>query len=93
VILHLLDGNVPPLNGVTLCAIRSHFPLVNIIHAMTILAILPHIREDWLDVALHALHFFVHAAKRIARLIVIELWHCANRAPACGSMAILARYG
>lgn len=91
-ILHLLDGDVPPLNGVTLRAIGPHFPLVNIIHTMAILAILPHIGEDRLDVALHALHLFMHAAKRIARLIVIEFWHCADRTPAGGSVTVLARY-
>jgi hypothetical protein len=60
VIFHLLDGDIPALNGVALRAVRAHFSLVNV--SVAILAILANVREDRLDVALRALHFFVHAA-------------------------------
>ena len=60
VILHLLDGNIPALNGVALRAVRAHFSLVDV--GMAILAILADIGKDGLDVALHALHLLVHAA-------------------------------
>jgi hypothetical protein len=60
VILNLLDGNIPPEHGVTLRAIRSHLPLVNI--GVTILALLADISKDRLNVALLARYFFVQAA-------------------------------
>jgi hypothetical protein len=60
VIFHLLDGDIPALNGVALCAVRAHFSLVNV--GVTVLAILANVGKDGLAVALHALHLFVHAA-------------------------------
>jgi len=60
VILHLLDGNIPALNGVAPRAVCPHFSLVDV--GMAILAIFADIGKDGLDVALHALHFFVHAS-------------------------------
>jgi hypothetical protein len=49
VIFHCLDGNVPALNRVALCAVRAHFPLVDVV--MTILTILADVGEHGLDVA------------------------------------------
>jgi hypothetical protein len=60
VIFHLLDGDIPALNGVALRAVRAHFSLVNV--GVAILAILADVGEYRLDMALHALHLFVHAA-------------------------------
>ncbi len=91
VILNLLRGNLPTEYGVTLCAVRAHFAAVNI--GVTILAVFPDVREHGFDMTLRALHFFVHAAKKVFRFVVIEFRDGANRAPPRGGMAILARYG
>jgi hypothetical protein len=89
VIFYLLDGDIPALNGVALRAVRAHFSLVNV--CVAILAILADVGKDWLAVALHALHLFVHPAKRIFGLVVIEFRHGADRAPARGVVTVLTR--
>jgi hypothetical protein len=91
VIIDLLYGNLPALNSVTLRAVRSHFPLVNI--GVTILAILADVGEYGLGVALRAWHLFMHTAERIPGLIVVEFRNCADRPPAQSRMAILTGYG
>lgn len=58
VILDLLHGDIPALNGVTLRTIRAHLSLVHV--GMTVLAIFPDIGENGLHVTLRALHFFMH---------------------------------
>ena len=60
VILDLLHGDIPALNGVTLRTIRAHLSLVHV--DMTVLAIFPDIGENGFHVALRALHFFMHTA-------------------------------
>jgi hypothetical protein len=87
VILHLLDGNIPALNGVALRAVRAHFSLVNV--SVAVLAILADVSEYRLDVALRALDFFMHAAKRILGLVVIELRHRADRPPTRSVVTVL----
>jgi len=89
VIFYFLDRNIPALDRVTLRAVRTHLSLVNV--SMTILTKLADLGEYRLGVALRALHLFVHAAKRIRRLVVIELRNGANRTPPCRGMAVLAR--
>ncbi len=91
VILDLLRRNLPAKNAVALCTVRAHLPAVDV--SVTILAVFPDIRKHRFDMALRALHFFVHPAKRILRLVVIELRNRTNRAPSRGRVAILARYG
>jgi hypothetical protein len=56
---------------------------------MTILTMLADLGEYRPGMALRALHLFVHAAKRIPRLVVIELRNVANRTPPCRGMAVL----
>jgi len=90
-ILHLLDGDVPALNGVALCAVRTHFPLVDV--GVALLAILGDVGEDRLDMALHTRHFFVHATKRVLSLIVIEFHHGTDRTPALGGVTVFTRNG
>lgn len=90
-IIDLFDGDLPALNGVTLRAIRSHFPLVNI--GMTILAGLSHVSEYGLGVALYARNLLMHSAKRILSFIVVEFRNCSNRSPACCRVAIFTGYG
>ena len=87
VIFYLLDGDVPALNSVALRAVRAHFSLVNV--TVAVLAVFANVCEYRLDVTLHALHFFVHAAKRILGLVVIELRHSADGAPTRGVVAVL----
>jgi hypothetical protein len=91
VILDLLRRNLPPKNAVALCTVRAHLPAVDV--SVTILAVFSNIRKHRFNVALRALHFFVHPAKRIFRLVVIELRNWTNRAPPRGRVAILTRYG
>lgn len=90
VILHLLDSNVPALNRVTLRAIRSHLPPMNILVAIG--AILPHVFEDRLHMALLARHLLVQPTQWIVRFVVIEFRHRAYGAPAGRSMTVLTGY-
>ena len=89
VIFHLLDGDIPALNGVALRAIRAHLPLVNV--RVALFAILADIGKHRLDVALVALHFFMQAPQRVIRLVVIEFRNRANGLPARGRVTVLAR--
>ena len=88
-ILHLLHGNVPALHGMTLRTVCSHLALVDV--CVAVLAILPHIGENGLYVALRTSHFFVHAAQRIVCLVVVKFGVGANGSPSSGRMTILAR--
>ena len=87
-IFHRLDGNIPALNRVALRTVRAHFSLVDV--GVAVLAILADVGKYRLDMALHALHFFVHAAKRVLGLIVIELRYRPDGPPTRGGMAVLA---
>ena len=90
-ILDLLHGDIPALNGVTLRTVCAHPSLVHV--GMTVLAIPPDIREHRLHVALRAFHFFVHTAQRISGLVVIEFRIRLDRAPRAHLVAIVARDG
>jgi len=91
VILDLLHGDIPALNGVTLRTVRAHPSLVHV--GMTVLAILSDIRENRLHVTPRALYFFMHPAQRIPGLVVIEFRIRLDRAPRGHSVAIFARDG
>ena len=91
VIFNLLNGIVPTKNRVALRAVRAHFPLVNI--GVAILTILAHVCEYRFYVALCAFNFFVHAAQRIPRFVVIKFRDGADGAPASGGVAVLAGNG
>jgi hypothetical protein len=88
VILYLLDRNAPSLHGMALSAIRAHLPLVDI--GVTVLTLLASVSKHRLDVALRALNFFVHAAQRILRFVVVELRNTADGAPSTGGVAVFA---
>ena len=88
VLLHLLHGYLPSSNCVTLLAIRSHLPFVNI--GMAVLAALSDARKDGPHVALCTSHECVHTAQRILRLIVIKFRDRADRLPRIRCMAVLA---
>ena len=79
-ILHALRGDVPALHGVALRAIGTHLAAVNV--RVAIGAIFSNVGEDRFGVALHALHFFVHAAEQVVGLVVIEFGDGSNGAPA-----------
>ena len=88
VILHLLNGNIPTLYGVTLCAVGTHLAAMNV--GVAIGAILSDIGEDRLDVARDALHVFVHATQGIVGLVVIEFRNGADGSPTGGGVTVLA---
>jgi len=58
---------------------------------MAVLTALTDAGEDHFDVTLGAGDGRVHAAQRIARLIVVELRNGTNRPPAIRGVAVLAR--
>ena len=75
-----MGSDIPTLHGVALRAIGAHLAAMNI--RVAIGAIFPYVGEDGFRVALHALHFFVHAAEQVVGLVVIEFGDCSNGAPA-----------
>lgn len=58
---------------------------------MAIGAFLTDISENEFHMALGALHFFMHAAQWVARLVVVELRNTADRLPTQRGVAVLAR--
>ena len=91
VVLHLLRLALPAVDCVTLVATRSHQPAMDV--RMAVDTILANVRKNRLRVAFHARHFFVQAAQRVLGLVVVEFGDRADRAPACGSVAVFARNG
>lgn len=89
VILQLLNRNVPALYRVALGTVGAHLALVHV--TVTIRAVFPDIGENRLDMALRALHFFVHPAQRILGLVVVKLRVRADGAPPGGGVTVLAR--
>ena len=69
-------------------AVRSELGAMNV--GVTIGAILANVGEHRLGVASGAGHFFVHAAKRVPRGVVIEFGDGANGSPAGVGVAIFA---
>jgi hypothetical protein len=84
-----LGYQAPTLYRVTLFTARTHLPAMNV--GMAIGAIRPHIREDWLGVALGTGNTLVLAAQRIFGCIVIEFRNRSNGLPSHRSVAVLAR--
>jgi hypothetical protein len=91
VLLDRLNRDVPAAHRVALGAVGAHLTAMNI--RVAIRAILADVREHRLEVACRAVKFFVHAAKRITRGVVVEFRHGANRNPACAGVTVLARNG
>ena len=90
VLIDLLDRNLPAADGVAGLASRAHLALVNV--GVAVSAFVADVAEDHLGVAGSAGDAFVHAAQRIASLLVIELGHGTDRLPAIDSVAVLARH-
>jgi hypothetical protein len=72
-------GDLPAFNGVTRLTIRAELSAVNV--RVAIRAFLSHIGENEFHMALGALHFFVHAAQRIAGSIVVEFRNTSDGLP------------
>ena len=90
VILDLLYGNVPALHRVALGAVRAHLALMHV--RVAVLTLLAHVGKDGLNMALRALHFFVHASQRVAGFVVIEFRRGANGLPTRRRVTVLTRY-
>lgn len=90
-LLHGLDRHAPSENRVALRAVRAELSAVNV--GVAIGAILAHVRENRLGMASRAGYFFVHAAKRVPRGVVIEFRNGANGNPAGVRVAIFAGNG
>jgi hypothetical protein len=90
-LLHIFNRDAPSADGVALLAIRAQLTLVNI--GVAVLAALTDVGENHLYVTLDASDAGVHAAQRIARLVVVELRNCPDRLPAIRGVAVLARDG
>jgi len=90
VIFDLLNRDVPSLNGMALFAVLSQLMSVHVFVGMAVDAILADIGEHRLYVALHTLHFLVHAPQRILGFVMVEFGHRANGTPGCGGVAVLA---
>ena len=89
VIFDLLHRNIPALHGVTLLTGRAQLMAVDVFVRVTIDAVLADVGEDRLDVVLVALHFFVHATKRIPCFVVVKFGNRTDRTPARGGVTIL----
>jgi hypothetical protein len=90
VLIDLLHRNFPAADGVAGLASRSHLAPVNV--GVAVSAFVADVGEDHLGVAGSAGDACVHAAQRIASLLVIELGHGTDRLPAIDSVAVLARH-
>lgn len=88
-IANLLHGDVPALHSVALRAVRPHLAAVDV--RVAIRAVLSDVGEYRLCVTLRALHFFVHSAQGVFRLVVIEFGNGTDRAPACRRMTVFTR--
>lgn len=88
VVLNRLVLELPAEDRVTLGAIGAKLPAMNVSVATG--AILANFGEHRLGVASRAGNFFVHAAQRVSRAVVIKFGDGANRSPAGVGVAILA---
>ena len=84
-----LYGNRPTLNCVTRFAVGAELPAVKV--GMAVRAFLTHVGKHQFDVALRTFHFFVHAAQRVARRIVVKFRDAADWPPAQRRVAVFAR--
>jgi hypothetical protein len=89
-ILNGLHRHVPAVHRVALGTIGAELTAMNI--RVAVRAVLADIGEDWLEVALRAVNFFVHSAKRISRGVVVEFWDRPNRGPARARVTVFAGY-
>ena len=79
-LIDLLNGDIPALDGMALLAVRTHLTLMEV--GVTVRAVLAHISKDRLHVALRASDTFMHAAQRVLCGVVIEFRDRPDRLPA-----------
>jgi len=87
----LLDGrkaDLPTAHCMTLRAIRAKFSEVNV--GVTVRAVLAHIGEHFLHMALCAGNFFVHTAQGITGFIVVEFRIGTDGPPPRVNVAVVA---
>jgi len=87
-IANLLERCLPTPHRVTALAVGSELPAMNV--GVAIGAARAYVLERQAKVALGARHFCVHAAQRIAGLVMIELRIRANRFPTRVAVALHA---
>ena len=86
---HPLQNDAPSFDRMTLCAVGPHLTAMNV--GVAVGTVRSGVREHRLGMTLGTSHSLVQAAKRVLRLVVVELRECADRFPASGRMAVLAR--
>lgn len=91
VLLQLLRLNAPAFHRVASFAVGAEPPSMDI--GVAISAAAAHIIEDQAGMTLRAFHFFVHAAQRIARAVVIKFRNTADGFPARVCMTVFAGDG
>ena len=88
VLVDLLHGNLPALDGVALFAAGTELAFMDV--GVTIRALIAHVGKYRFDMALRAGDPLMHTAQREAGLVVVELWHVADRLPSTQRVAVLA---
>ena len=88
VLLDGLQSDVPALHRMTVLAVRSHLPAMNI--GMTVRTASACVGEHRFSVALGATHALVKPAQRILCFVVIKFRNGADRFPPQRGVAVLA---
>lgn len=85
-----VQRDLPAPNGVALLAVGAHLAAMQV--GVAVRALLADIGEDEAGMARRAVQLLMHAAQRIAGLIVVELGDRADWLPTRVGMAVFARY-
>ena len=86
VLLNRLDRDLPSEDSMALGAVLAELSAMNV--GVTIGAVLANVGEYRFGVAARAGYFFVHAAKRVTRGVVVEFWNGPNGDPTGVGVAI-----
>jgi hypothetical protein len=86
-----LDRHLPAENRVTLGAVFAELSAVNV--SVAIGAVLANVGKNRLGMASRTGYFFVHAAKRVPRGVVVEFGNGADGGPARVRVTIFAGNG
>ena len=87
-LLDRLDGHRPAHHGMALFATCAHLSPVNV--SVAVGALVADLREYKIRMALRTCDVLMHAAKRVARGVVIKLRHAADWLPSADRVAVLA---
>lgn len=88
-LLDLLRMDLPPFDRVTVLTFRSKLPAMDV--RMAIRAACADAGKNEIRVTELAGHFFVHAAQRVVRPVVVELWDATDRLPTRIGVTVLTR--